>query len=162
MEQRFIIHTRHSRKEFIRFNRAIVLRSSLARVGLVVVNIALLVQAYLCIARFSTENLIWLIAGLLIDYYFLRGINRAAAKAFEKNKFVRDPDIDLAFFDDHYNITTATGNSSVPYDKLHKIIETKTNFYLMYSPAQGVIIPKADTPEGFDAFMRQVKQNHKL
>ena len=49
------------------------------------------------------------------------------------------------------------GNTKLEYSKLHKIIETKTNFYLMIAKNQGFILIKENFPEGLEEFLRNIK-----
>ena len=57
------------------------------------------------------------------------------------------------FYDDHYVVTCNEIESSIPFDKLYKIIETDTNYYLMASKVSGTIICKADCPNDFDVYI---------
>lgn len=67
----------------------------------------------------------------------------------------RDAIYIVKFYDDHYVVTCNEIESSIPFDKLYKIIETDTNYYLMASKVSGTIICKADTPNDFDAYIHK-------
>ena len=58
-------------------------------------------------------------------------------------------------YDDHYVVACNEIESSIPFDKLYKIIETDTNYYLMASKVSGTIICKADCPNDFDAYIHK-------
>ena len=43
------------------------------------------------------------------------------------------------------------------YEKLYKIIETETNFYLMISKTQGFVLVKNNMPEGLVEFIKTIQ-----
>ena len=61
------------------------------------------------------------------------------------------------FYNDYFTETNEYGNTKLEYNKLHKIIETKTNFYLMIAKNQGFILVKENFPEGLEEFLRNIK-----
>ena len=65
--------------------------------------------------------------------------------------------MNFEFYDTYFIETNEYGNTKLEYSKLHKIIETKTNFYLMLAKNQGFILVKDNFPEGLDEFLRNIK-----
>ena len=53
--------------------------------------------------------------------------------------------------------TNPYGTTTLEYAKLHKIVETKTNFYLLIAKNQGYILTKSTFPMGLDEFLRNIK-----
>ncbi len=51
------------------------------------------------------------------------------------------------------------GAAHFPYAKLHSIVETKTNFYVMVSASQCLVLCKRNFPEGLSDFVRGMIPN---
>ena len=83
--------------------------------------------------------------------------NRQIKKVWKSNKVAQDMVVNFEFFDTHFAETTANGNTKLDYSNLHKVIETKTNFYLMIAKNQGFILVKENMPEGLADFLRSIK-----
>ena len=58
----------------------------------------------------------------------------------------------------HFVSKTEKSESIVEYDKLYKIIETKTNFYLMIADNQGYIVSKANCSQELIDFIISLKK----
>ncbi len=84
-----------------------------------------------------------------------------AVWSFRKNKLTRDLDYEVSFFEDHIETVNKYENFTCPYEKLHKILETKTNVYIMIHRYSGLILRKQDFPEGALEFIHQVMKQHK-
>jgi len=61
-------------------------------------------------------------------------------------------------YTDHIEQVRAQGNTQIAYDKLYRIAETKTNFYLMLSKMQGIILVKKNCDEQTIAFLHTLVQ----
>lgn len=61
-------------------------------------------------------------------------------------------------YSDHIEQMRAQGNTQIAYNKLYKIAETETNFYLMLSKMQGVILVKKNCDEQTIAFLHTLVQ----
>jgi len=162
MEPRFTIHSHYSQEEFVRYNRVIQYKMLHLKRNIIVSNIALLVMT---VPQFIVGQYGYGIGMLIIlaaaNWYFFIGIDRKAAALYRKNPFIQEDVVfELTFHDDHYEGASENGTSSVPYSKLHTIIETPTDFYIMHNLANGTIIPKGDCPEGFAEFIRQIKAKY--
>lgn len=83
--------------------------------------------------------------------------NRQIKKVWKSNKVAQDMLVNFEFYDTYFVETTANGNTKLDYSNLHKVIETKTNFYLMIAKNQGFILVKENMPEGLDDFLRNIK-----
>lgn len=114
-----------------------------------------------------------IVGGFLIESYYLsalsilliifsnwnmtKGADRRAAKIFEQNKVCQETVCKYSFYDDHLVAETENGTENIPYAKLYKIIETDTNFYLMYSKIQGLILTRSNFPDGLSDFLRNIR-----
>ena len=83
--------------------------------------------------------------------------NRQVKKVFKTNKALQNAEANFEFYNDYFSETNEYGNTKLEYNKLHKIIETKTNFYLMIAKNQGFILVKENFPEGLEEFLRNIK-----
>ena len=82
-------------------------------------------------------------------------MDRRARKMFRQTKAAQGLVNEYEFFDDCFNNSNANGQSTLTYDKLFKVLETRTHFYLMLSKVQGYIIAKDEAPAGFTEFMQK-------
>ena len=162
MDPRFVIHSHYTEEAFVRFNRVIQYKLLRLKRNIILTNVALLIMM---VPQFIVGQYYYGIAMLIIlavaNWYFFIGIDKKAAKIYRKNPLIQENvTFELTFHDDHYECTSENGTSSVPYSKLHKIIETPTDFYIMHTLANGTIVPKGDCPEGFTDFIREVKAKY--
>ena len=79
-----------------------------------------------------------------------------AKKVFYSNKLAVDAELNYDFYENHFVKTSSAGSEKIDYNRLLKIVETKTNFCLMIAINQGYMLKKADMPEGLDAFLRNL------
>ena len=100
----------------------------------------------------ATKIIIFLISWLI---WLLHNIQ--VKKVFKTNKALQNAEVNFEFYDTYFIETNEYGNTKLEYSKLHKIIETKTNFYLMLAKNQGFILVKDNFPEGLDVFLRNIK-----
>ena len=78
-------------------------------------------------------------------------------KTWEADNFVKNMNLKLDFYDSYLVGTDKYGETRLEYNKLHKIIETKTNFYLMTEKFKGIILNKSNFPEGLADFLNNLK-----
>lgn len=83
--------------------------------------------------------------------------NQQVEKVFSSNKVLQNADVNYEFYDTYFTSYFEFGNNKAEYGKLHKIIETKTNFYLMVSKNQGCILTKSTFPTGLEDFLKTIK-----
>ena len=78
-------------------------------------------------------------------------------KTWLSNKIAKNQTVKFDFYDTYFIGKDSYGESKVEYKKLYKILETKTDFYLMLSKNQGSILVKANLPDGLCEFLRTIK-----
>jgi len=163
MEPKYKITTQYNEEEIIRYNRTILFKEGRLKRSIIMINIALIVMLiYSLIISNWLLAAIWLVFLPIFNWYFFKGIDRKAARQFRQNKLIKGQAFELAFHDDHYEGASELGYSTIPYTKLHSIIETPTNFYLMEAPMTGIIIKKGDCPDGFIDFIHDIKNRYNL
>ena len=137
----------------MRFNRTLRLRNKKIVIFLSILDVLLIALTLLCLI---SGNYIWAaIAGfylVFLNWYLFRGIDQRMAKVFMRNTEIAGQQCEFQFFEDHFVAITKSGTTSIGYDKIKNIIETKTNVYIMYSDSQGIMMKKS-LPEGFLGFL---------
>ncbi len=83
--------------------------------------------------------------------------NKHIEKVFMTNKLLKDIEVRFDFYDTYFTEKTELSESRIEYAKLYKIIETKTNFYLMIAKNQGYLLVKENLPEGLADFLKALK-----
>ena len=83
--------------------------------------------------------------------------NRQIKKVWNSNKVAQNMNVKFDFYDTYFIEIDENGETRLEYNKLHKIIETKTNFYMMIEKNQGFILNKSNLPEGLSDFLKNIK-----
>lgn len=78
-------------------------------------------------------------------------------KAYRSNKSCKNERSRNLFFKDHIAELRENGSDVFEYDKLYRVCETETHFYLMISKNRGIIIPKSTCSPELISFIRSVK-----
>lgn len=151
----YTIKSLYSKEEFMRFNRTLRFRNKKIVVFLSILDGLLVALTLLCLI---SGNYIWAaVAGfylVFLSWYLFRGIDQRMAKVFMRNTEIAGQKCEFQFFEDHFDAITKSGTTSIGYDKIKNIIETKTNVYIMYSDSQGIMMKKP-LLEGFIEFLRE-------
>lgn len=145
-------------KEYKRFSMRIGLKTLLIGCGAL---IAYAILASIFWLGLSGSILVWIIALIGIVLVWLLYLMRLK-RAYNSNPISKNASIQYEFYADNYKVLSDGASSNVQYDKLYKIIETKTNFYLMFARNAGSILIKEELPEGLDTFLRELKEKHSL
>ena len=140
MESLFTVKHKESEDEFVRFNRAVATQFGHRKLALIVVNIMLF---------------FFIALGVYMNYAYTYGMDRRARKIFRQTKVAQDIVNEYDFFDEYFSYRNTNGQGTMAYDKLFKVIETRTHFYLMLSKVQGYTIAKDEAPAGFTEFMQK-------
>ena len=117
----------------------------------------LLVDAFLFAVGTITKNYFFYIFLVIIPICEYISIVAPIKKVFNSNKLAADAELNFDFYDNYFIKTSSAGAEKVEYNRLLKIVETKTNFYLMIALNQGYMLKKEDMPQGLDEFIRNIK-----
>lgn len=157
----FTINSTFSEEEVVRFNKYVILHMFHYVRNVVICNIILLLFTVGMIVNditsedFPIGSIMMFLVIIIVNWSLYKSPIQKARKVYRQNKTIRDAIYIVKFYDDHYVVTCNEIESSIPFDKLYKIIETDTNYYLMASKVSGTIICKADTPNDFDAYIQK-------
>lgn len=163
----FTIKSTYSEKEFVRFNRYIMLHRLHYLRNIIACNlILLLIFSGVIIDDVNSGNIpigsvITFLLIVFVNWKLCVSPTNKSKKVYRQNKTMRDASYSVDFYDDHYVILCNGIESSVPFDKPHEIIETDTDYYIMLSKISGVIIPKEKCPVGFADFIHGIVANNR-
>ncbi len=110
---------------------------------------------------FKGSVLVWIIAIVGIVFIWVIYLMRLK-RAYNSSPISKNASILYEFYEDNYKVISDGASSNIQYNKLYKIVETKTNFYLMFARNAGSILIKEELPEGLDIFLREIKEKHSL
>lgn len=169
MEPLFTIKHQNNEDEFVRFNRAVAAKFGRKKLALVFINIMLLCAIFAAISiMMFTDNMpdiilfFFIALGVYMNYAYTFGMDRRARKLFRQTKVAQDVVNEYDFFDEYFSYCNTNGQGSMAYDKLFKVIETRTHFYLMLSKVQGYTIAKDEAPANFTEFMQKKIDEYNL
>lgn len=158
----FTIKSTYSEKEFVRFNRYIMLHRLHYLRNIIVCNlILLLIFSGVIIDDVNSgdipiSSVITFLLIVFVNWKLCVSPTNKSKKAYHQNKTMRDVSYSVDFYDDHYVILCNGIESSVSFDRIYEIIETDTDYYIMLSKISGVIVPKEKCPEGFADFIHGI------
>lgn len=158
----FAINATFSEEAFVRFNRCIMLHRLHYLRNVIVCNLILLLMFSGVImddvnsGNIPIGSVITFLLIVFVNWKLCVSPKNKSKKVYRQNKTMRDASYSVDFYDDHYVILCNGIESSVPFDKLHEIIETDTDYYIMSSKISGVIIPKGKCPIGFADFIHKI------
>ena len=166
MEPIFTVKCKCTEKEYLRFYRYILFKrykwlsylSLLFITALVVSFIVTSLLGGLIDWKSSLSPMACFLFYFLCIFYILP---YSAVRRFRKNKLARELESEVSFFEDHIETVNKYENFTCPYEKMDRILETKTNVYIMIQPNSGLILRKQDFPEGALEFIHQVREQFK-
>ena len=157
----FTLHGTFTEEEVVRFNKYVMLHMSHYVRNVVICNIILLLFTVGMIVNditskdFPIGSIMMFVLIIIVNWSLYKSPKQKVRKVYRQNKSIRDATYTVKFYDNHYVVICNEIESSIPFDKLYKIIETDTNYYLMTSKVSGTIICKADTPNDVDAYIHK-------
>lgn len=149
MEQRYSTTTIYNYEEYKRYTLSLLFKRS--RIVWYV-----LLEAWILLLGCLMDN--WLLILFALIYPALLAIlqNRQIKKVWNSNKVAQNMQVQFDFYDTYFTEITENGETKLEYNKLHKIIETKTNVYLMIAKNQGFILNKSNFPDGLAEFLQSI------
>ena len=93
---------------------------------------------------------------LAIAYPFLAIFSQkiGVKKSYQNAGAMHDARVDYRFYEKHFVKVFDGKEDQFEYEKLFKVLETETNFYLMLSKTQGFVLVKANMPDGMVEFVK--------
>ena len=150
MESLYKTKTINTFEEYKRFSRVLMYKKRS-------IIIYALLAAFLILDGIVLDNMIFIVFAVVYPFVIWLLHNMQVKKVFETNKALQNAEVNFEFYDTYFTEENSYGNTKLEYSKLHKIVETKTNFYLMIAKNQGFILIKENFPEGLEEFLRNIK-----
>ena len=153
MECLFTTNTKSTFEEYKKFSKAL-LRNKIRIIFWAAIYALSIV---LCIMQQSIKLLVFFVFyNLFFEWVYARRIK----KAYMHNKSNQNVDITVEFYDTYLIQKTENSEAKVEYENLYKIIETKTNFYIMIGDNQGCVLVKENMSEELEKFVRDMKEKY--
>ena len=150
MESLYKTNTIYSFEEYKRYNKSLQLKRSR-------IIWYIILEAWILLLGCLMENILLIAFAILYPILIVILVNRQVKKVWKSNKVAQNMNVNFCFYDTYFTEADENGDTKLEYSKLHKIIETKTNFYLMIAKNQGFILVKENFPEGLEEFLRNIK-----
>ncbi len=128
----------------------------------VLFEFAILIIAFLYY-RNGKDLIAWVFAGCAVVFPLLFMLNqrRIQHKAYYSSKNAKDMTVNTSFYSDYLMTRTSTGAvTNLKYSQIFRILETKTNFYLLTAENQGTIIVKKNCSPALIAFLQKLKTEY--
>ena len=152
MEPLFTTSTKITLSEYRRFSFAIQLKIQHALAWLMLPVAAAVILAVLTREAYP---LIFFLFPLLFAV-LMEGQIR---KTYKSNKILGEANDEISFYSNRVDVKNSFGASSYPYKKFFRIIEKRTNIYMMLAKNAGIILIKDNcTPETVE-FVRNLNKN---
>lgn len=159
MEPLYKTQTAYSFEEYSKYNEAVLLKQKGFKAVMITLPVlyVLLMGAVFYSTREISTVFVVLFALLLSTAVFIASFKKTVKKTYYSNKAITSCVADFEFYDNYVREITQNGETKLEYSKIYKIIETKTNFYIMASVNQGFIIVKGNCPDGLIDFIKSIK-----
>jgi len=90
-----------------------------------------------------------------VIYVILRKLS--IKRYYNSNKILKDITEEYEFYEDYFVAKNVNSEAKIEYNMIHKVIETKTNFYIMVAQNQGYIISKEICSDELVEFLKELK-----
>lgn len=155
MEYLFKTSTTYTFEEYKKF--VLTLNKKRMTVLFVYMTVFLFLSAVLFWFTRSLTSMVCMILFLLYMPLVVLLQNRSIKKTFHSNKSAQNRQDDIEFYEDRMIAKSGNNISEVQYNNLYRIIQTKTNVYLMIAKNQGFVLVKANFPEGLEEFLQKLE-----
>ena len=86
---------------------------------------------------------------------------RSVRKSFSSQKLLENQHIHYEFLEDRFIARSDISRAEIRYPMLYRIIETKTNFYLLVGPNQSFVVKKENCSGELTAFLGELRKRQK-
>ncbi|MDO4265227.1 MAG: YcxB family protein [Eubacteriales bacterium] len=153
--------TEYSMEEYCRFGQTMTDRMSRIPPWLLIAGIFVLrAVVELVFSHDLPQAVISLIAAVAAAFIFRRLIRHSIEKAYRANAELQGLTAEISFYPDHLETNNRLGSTQLPYNKIYRIFETKTNYYIMMSKNQGIIVVKENCTPELCGFMGELLQKN--
>lgn len=164
---RFVCTMKRNREDYLQYSKYIS-RKNAKRSPLKKVLLWVIVAAYIGILLYIGEyGLLTFFLGAMFALLVVFIMSKLKFKKrvyamYDSTKKLGDFDTTLSFTDGGYTSENIYSRESIPFGKLYAIYCTEDFYYIMLTKIQGYYLRKAECPEGFDAFLCEIKKRERL
>ena len=122
------------------------------------IRLSIFLALVLLIAFFTSDHSIKIgvLVGVLACPLVVFALNLVnTKKAFQDMVKLNSTHTDFEFYEDRLEASSAMGNTTMVFDQAFRIIETKTNFYIMMTKNQGAMLSKETLSPELIAFLQK-------
>lgn len=141
--------TSYSYDEYKRFSWNLLLKRSH-------IIFYIILELFILLLGCFMKNILLIVFAVIYPIMIFLLQNRQIKKVWKSNKVAQDMLVNFEFYDTYFVEKDKNGNTKLDYSNLHKVIETKTNFYLLIAKNQGFILVKENMPEGLADFLKSI------
>lgn len=145
------VKTTYTLDEHLKFNIALFTRSK-------ILILDIIIAALLIIPAIATKQWYIVTIAILLPLTSLLSVYLKAKGIYKSNKASQNMDINIEFYNDYIIQKTDMGSYKVENDKIFKIIETKSHFYIMISKNQGIAIPKDKISKEIEEYIKKLNK----
>ena len=157
MEPLFETSTQCTYEEYKKFSRVISLKEHKFAITFFITEVVMFCCGLLSISLHLNDFVLFCFCFVIIyPVLLLCRTNASIKKTWNSNQLYQNSVSYYYFYGDHMEQKNELGTSQIPYDKLYRILETKTNFYLLIAKNQGVIIKKENCSEELIDFLKKL------
>jgi len=151
MDCLYEITTTFSLEEYKKFTQTV----SNNKMNLIMIG---LVSLFVVVMGIVEKSPIMFVLAVIYPFLMIFSQKKGLERSYKKNTAMHDAKILHRFYDTYFVTVVNDVENQYEYEKLQRIIETETNYYLMLSKTQGFVIIKANMPEGLEEFLRGLKK----
>ena len=156
MEPLFKTAMKYTFEEYKKFNKAVMKK----RINRIYISLVLLVFFAILLHIINPDTYVSLfLMSFIIIYPVMINVsmNNMMRKTYDTNMLIKDLTENIEFYEEHFIVKTEKSEAKVEYNNLHKILENKTNFYLMIADNQGYLVLKEKCDDNLIKFINELK-----
>lgn len=155
----FEVETKYTLDEYKKFNQVVldIIYSGRKRKIIIIIVCMLTIVGLVAFKMYSSAVIAFIVYAALF-YLEKKGNNKAINDAWESNELMKNAVYHYKFSEDKVEATSPKGLEILEYDKMYRLIETDTNFYMMIAKNVGFIILKANMTKEQIEFVRGLEK----
>jgi len=144
-------------EEYKRFSLTIM-KKALTKTAIGLLILLLFAAILLGMDNFKLAALLSVFIPLYIFMLVIK-VNKQIKRTYESNELLKDITQTIEFYENYFVAKSDKSETTVEYEKLYKVIENKTNFYLMIADNQGYLVSKANCSKELIDFIIEKMKN---
>lgn len=155
MEPLFKTITKYNLKEYKKFCKVFYWKAQH------ILPILILVEVLFAISYMLKHDATFLFVVIFFPIFLILLLNYKIKRVYNSSKMAHDLEVNFEFYNDYFMKKDRNGETKIEYSNIHKIIGTKTHFYIMIAENQGYILVKENFPKGLEDFIKNISIKNK-